>query len=508
MKGKLPILTLNGVLETTPRTRRCLALVGLVACLYLVSFWPALVAAQVLPIIVANTNDLGPGSLRAAIQVANATPGPHLIVFQIPTTDPGFNGQWFTIRPLSPLPVLTQSGTTIDGSTQTVFTGDTNASGPEIELDGTNAGAAHGLAIVAGNCSVKGLAINRFTFPNTGGVGLFGGGANVIAANFIGTDPTGSLDLGNRSGVLISGSSNNTIGGVTPQARNVISGNDSGIVIVNSAMGNLLRGNFIGTNAAGTAALGNSGFGIFINGSSNTIGGTDAGSGNIVSGNLTGIRLENTSANPAGNLVQGNFIGTDVSGNGNLGNSTHGVFINTSNNTIGGAAPAAGNVIAYNGGDGVCVHFGTGNAIRMNSISNNTDLGIDLGVGGLGCFDEGGVTPNDQGDADVGANDLQNFPNLFSASRDDGSITIRGMLRSTPDTTFTVEFFTNAACDPSGFGEGQEVLGSTVLMTNRGGVATFSVTFPTTVDEGQFITATATDPSDNSSEFSQCQIVH
>jgi len=114
------------------------------------------------------------------------------------------------------------------------------------------------------------------------------------------------------------------------------------------------------------------------------------------------------------------------------------------------------------------------------------------------------VTANDDGDGDSGPNNLQNFPVLTSATI--GSTTIEGTLNSTPDTEFRLEFFANSTCDPSGHGEGERFLGSTTVMTDGDGDASFSVTFPETVP-GEFITATATDPDNNTSEFSQCLLV-
>ena len=112
------------------------------------------------------------------------------------------------------------------------------------------------------------------------------------------------------------------------------------------------------------------------------------------------------------------------------------------------------------------------------------------------------MTPNDAGDGDAGANNLQNFPVLTSATS--GSTTIEGTLNSASNTQFRLEFFANTACDPSGFGEGETFLGSTDVTTDGSGNASFTVTFPATVPVGQFITSTATDPDNNTSEFSQC----
>jgi titin len=297
-------------------------------------------------------------------------------------------------------------------------------------------------------------------------------------------------------GVSIGGGLN-TIGGTAPGARNVISGNRVGVLP--GLNGNLVQGNFIGTDVTGTAALGNSSDGVTFGSvsNSNTIGGTAAGACNVISGNqLNGVRIAGARTN--GNVVQGNFIGTQMDGTSPLGNTGHGLLITvfTSMNTIGGTAMGAGNTIVFNGGDGVFVDStaGTNNAILSNSIFSNTGLGIDLGADG--------VTPNDPGDGDTGANNLQNFPVLTSASSSVGGTTIAGTLNSTPNTTFRLEFYSNAAGDPSGFGEGETFIGSTMVTTDGSGNNSFTVTFPITVPAGHVITATATDPGNNTSEFS------
>src|SRR5439155_164049 len=142
----------------------------------------------------------------------------------------------------------------------------------------------------------------------------------LIQGNFIGTSANGTSAIGNySSGVYISGSPNNTIGGTTASARNIISGGTqyfgAGVTINgSSASGNTVQGNYIGTDVNGTTSLANSYYGIQIaDAPSNTIGGTDAAARNIISGNgNSGI---NISGNPAsGNTVQGNFIGTAADG--------------------------------------------------------------------------------------------------------------------------------------------------------------------------------------------------
>lgn len=333
---------------------------------------------------------------------------------------------------------------------------------------------------------------------------------NNVQGNFIGTDVTGASTLGNaRDGVFISNAPSNIIGGAVSGARNVISGNSlRGVEIAGSgASGNLVQGNFIGTDVTGTADVGNFLEGILIHSGSrdNVIGGTASVARNVISGNGSGVVFLSGST---GNVVQGNFIGTDVTGTAALGNTFDGVSINaSSNSTVGGTTAGAGNVIAFNGEEGVQVFpsigTATGNAILSNSIFSNTRLGIDLSPIGV----PSGVTPNDSGDADTGPNNLQNFPALSLAVSSSGGITIAGILNSAPSTAFRVELFANAACDPSGFGEGQTFLGFTTVTTNPSGNATFSAIFVPSVAVGKLITATATDPNGNTSEFSQCLAV-
>jgi hypothetical protein len=237
-----------------------------------------------------------------------------------------------TIAPDSKLPTITDP-VTIDGYTQPGASPNTLAKGTNaklmIELDGENVveGAAllNGLEIRASDSVVRGLVINRFSgnavdISSPSLQTIVSG--NRVEGNFIGTDPTGTQDLGNRFGVFIAPSADNTVGGATPEARNLISGNGLD--------------------------------GVVIGGSAST-----------------------------GNEVIGNLIGTGASGTGALGNSRHGVSDGGFDNAIGGAEPGTANTIAFNGETGVVVHDGiTGESILGNSIFSNGSLGIDLGDDG------------------------------------------------------------------------------------------------------------------------------
>jgi titin len=317
----------------------------------------------------------------------------------------------------------------------------------------------------------------------------------IVQGNLIGTDVTGIAALGNGIGINVGPGSDggSTIGGTDPGARNVISGNDIGISTFSSGLFNSIAGNLVGTDVTGTQALGN-GIGIDLNSSGNTVGGTAAGAGNLISGNrCDGLRIAAST-----NLVQGNFIGTDVTGTAALGNGGDGVvlFEEGLRNTIGGTDPGAGNVISANGGDGISTELAF-TVIEGNLIGTDATGAGSLGNGGNGvrlAGTQGVVNTQDlvagnviafsghdgvlvdevvhnaiQGNSifssgnlgieliDHGNND-QAAP-LMACARPDG--TVAGALMSTPNTMFTIEFFANDQCNPSGFGEGQIFLGST-----------------------------------------------
>ena len=183
-------------------------------------------------------------------------------------------------------------------------------------------------------------------------------------------------------------------------------------------------------------------------------------------------------------LVISNFIG-------------HGIVLETTaqNNVIGGTNSGAGNIIVSNAAAGVAVLGGTNNAIRGNSIFGNGALGIDLG--------DDGVTLNDTTDPDTGPNQLQNFPILTSATISSNSLVLSGSLNSRANTIFQIDVFASQACDESGNGEGQAYLGARSVTNSAVGTVSFSLTLPVTVP-GRTITATATDPAGNTSEFSPC----
>ncbi|WP_419195274.1 DUF4347 domain-containing protein, partial [Novipirellula herctigrandis] len=389
-----------------------------------------------------------------------------------------------------------------------------------VDVDGTGAGnSSNGLQITnSANNQIGGIGANEGNVIGDNG-GLLGDGINIVGAgsigniivsNYIGTDPTGMIARANSTqGIYIAGGATNTmIGGPTAAHGNVISGNlNDGIELSGSTTtGHQIFNNLIGIASDGTTVLSNGQHGVnFEDAPDNVIG--SVGNGNVISGHGSfGINI--AGVNATGNTVQGNFIGTDAAATLNLGNSSGGIRFNNKNDTvipstignpsgnlIGGANTGEGNVIAYNLGDGIDVRFGTGNELRANTIYSNTGLGIDLAANG--------VTANDVGDADTGVNNLQNTPVLTSAIVTGTDLTLTGTFNSASSSTYEVDFFASSTADASGSGEAERYLGSVSIATNVSGDATISEFLSNaSVAAGEFITATATDQSGNTSEFS------
>ena len=353
----------------------------------------------------------------------------------------------------------------------------------------------NGITANSTNILIGGLtsAARNIISGNDGNAVELSGNGSKLQGNYIGTDITGTLAVENGAGVIAGG--NALIGGTVPEARNVITGSFFVNVVVGFNLAATIRGNYIGTDATGTRALSRNALGISVQETNQLIGGTTPGAGNVISGNRIGIQINGASASgPQGNIVQGNLIGLNALGTGPLPNDVTGIMISESTgNIIGGTQTGAANKIAFNGGTGISV-FGSRNVIRGNSIFSNGALGIDLGGNS--------VTANDTTDTDTGANELQNFPVLTSVQTSSGNTRIQGSLKSTPDTTFQIDFYSNAALDPLGNGEGALFFNTTPVTTNSNGDATIDVTFPQVLPTGRAITATATDPNGNTSEFS------
>ncbi|WP_435021785.1 Calx-beta domain-containing protein [Tundrisphaera sp. TA3] len=216
-----------------------------------------------------------------------------------------------------------------------------------------------------------------------------------------------------------------------------------------------------------------------------------------------GIVIEGAS----GTLVRGNYIGTDATGTSARPNGGAGIELievnppfrkSVSNNTIGGTKSIDGNLVAFNRGEGIVIRGGfdsRGNRILGNSIYGNTGIGIDLGGDG--------VTRNPVEPTGGGPNSSQPFPVVTSATSG-SSPAVRGTLTSghTGDQ-FRVEFFASETPDATGYGQGRTYLGFTTVTVNSLGTGRFSFFPEGAVAGGSYITATATDPNGNTSEFSQ-----
>jgi len=510
--------------------------------------------AQALDVTVINTNNSGAGSLRQAIMDINASIDPsNTIDFNIGGSTP------HVISPGSSLPVINKQ-VLIDGFTQSGY-----ATGvPAVVIDGSSAGSyTIGLNFNTAGCTVRGLRIQNFYYDGiritgsdctvsgchlldngdtgvylynatgciiggtdeadrniistNGYTGIYLSGAscsnNTVLGNFIGVDSTGLTALGNsQDGVRFNNANNNVIGGAALAACNVISANGfSGINVTgDSATGNVIQGNIVGLAANGSTPLPNAWIGITAGGitlysSGNTIGGTNACEGNIISGNTKyGVYINGTNA--FGNVVMGNMIGLAADGVTSAGNGFHGVYISQSaSNTIGGISSGTGNFIAYNSFSGVCVIHSNaiGNAILGNSIYSNTLLGIDLIDDGENEI-SGIVEANDfrNYDNDNGPNGLQNYPSSNSVEQSQqGHTLVSGILFSKTGVLYRVEFFASPAGDSSGYGEGRYFMGYQDVLTNTNGWGSISITLGPGMAKGHVLTATATDPENNTSEF-------
>lgn len=587
---------------------------------------------------VTTTADSGPGSLRQALTDFRLTNQPGRIAFAIPGAGP------HVIRPASALPIPTFP-LVIDGFTQPGSRPNTAAPWQPtnavhmVVLDGSLAGTSGiGLTLRGSGSVVRGLQIVRF---GTHGILLNGGQDMVVEGCTIGTDAAGAAGLGNGySGVWVDRSTRARIGGATPAARNVISGNGNYGVLVylQEASGTVIEGNFIGTTPAGTAARangfggiysgnptgmtpsptsstavdvrvggtaagagnlisGNTGFGVLLNGQAAnvptvtlgttrvegnrigtnaagtaavpntqagvavrrnatgvTIGGSEPGAGNLLSGNLDGVYLEVSTgivvegnrvgtdasgtaplgnsrigiflacadlavvrgnvvggspaggvgmscpfaAYPgAGNRVEANWIGTDPTGTADLGNGSGGIVVGQRHGTetIGGADATLGNVIAFNDGPGVFVRTSVVGpvAVRHNTVCGNAGAGLDL--------EPLGATPNDPGDADTGPNNLQNAPVVASATGDGAAtLTVTYSVDTAPASAaypLTVDLYLADAGDT----EPRTWIGQHTYATPQAS-ATTSFTPAAPVAHGASVVAVATDAAGRSSEAS------
>ena len=450
-------------------------------------FFPGILAGGTFT--VTNNASSGPGSLAQAVADANSRSeeGPQTVAFAIP-------GLGVHKIDLSNTTIWVGYSITIDGYTQPGASPNTLSVGDNavilIQLDGGGPGvsASGQLAIFGNDCVIRGLSFTGFQAPGHDfhhaaiyyGTAFPEGVRRIrIEGNFIGLEPDGVTLGGNDFGIYGFGDSGNVIGGNNPAARNVISGNGTGL----SSMGlQTIIGNYFGTNASGSGqGYGNE---VAIYGGTNFIGSGEAGAGNLITGNGIGIHSVGNA------LIQGNLIGPDAGGNTSAGNEI-GILDEGSGTTIGGMGPGEGNVIASNR-TGISVY--NQSSILSNQFYSNSLIDIDLGGDG--------PTSNDIGDQDsaapYGSNPLQNFPVIASVTRNPGTTTVSGGLNSTAATAFTLHFFANG---PSS-APGQRLLGTrTGVTTNSAGDVSFEFAFPVATTAEEFITATATDPNGNTSEF-------
>ncbi len=471
---------------------------------------------------VTNTNDSGAGSLRDAITAANAAAGADTIAFNV--SGAGCDGSGLcTIAPDSQLPSLGDA-VLVDGYTQPGASPNTNATGAinavlKIVVSGVNIPGAQGFNVQGTGATIRGLVVNggfSYTFSLSGANGK-------VQGCFVGTDVTGSTAVPNTRGVYSNGPGS-TVGGPLPADRNLIAGNQAQDIWSENTPNLTIQGNLVGTDKSGAALIGAFSGGLVVSPAR----AGDVIKGNVVAGahNTHGIYIGGGSTIDFGTVVQGNFVGTDVTGTVNLGNTFNGIVVETQQVTVGGTGAGEGNVIAFNKGAGVFLGYTSLGTIRRNPIRGNSiysnhqnpsalaTQGIDLGEssGGSGA---GGLTVNDLGDADTGPNDYQNFPLISSAvstfgeAPGGGSTTIEGRLNSLANTQFDLDFYSNDGClgRPQDFLEGRTYLGSSVVTTDGAGNATINAVLPVVLAPGEIVSATATDPEGNTSEFSQRIVV-
>jgi len=370
-----------------------------------------------------------------------------------------------------------------------------------------------GNVLSGGNCGV------RIDGPATGNVVI----GNTLSGPFWGVEVRSPTCCPGNEAV------DNRIGGPTPAERNVIAGSGKygeegfpvgGQVTVQYSTGTIVEGNYIGVLADGqTVPASQRGpVGVEVRSSpgtivrDNVISGIRVVGSNHYAGQVFGIAV-NVMGDSGGTVLAGNLVGVGADGAtptsppnraGVVASywSVDGMPVVPGPVRIGGQAPGEGNVIAHSELAGVRVDS-QHKQVRVsgNSIDANGGLGIDLSavVGGAG------VTPNDPGDADEGGNRLQNFPTLLTADLVGNQVHVVGTIETSPASTLTIELFASPACDPSGFGEGRQFLGTTTVVTDGAGNAAFDVTLPVAVAPGSSVTATATlEPSGATSEFSAC----
>lgn len=338
--------------------------------------------------------------------------------------------------------------------------------------------------------------------------------SNSIWGNYLGLTANGNVAVtGTQYGVLLYAGYANSIGGTNAGAGNVIYGKQGGVSLVTTnTHHNVVQGNLIGLTASGGFLATNVFFGVsMVQAQSNRVGGAGAAARNVImcgpgnaGGNGAGIQLYQS--NTVGNVVQGNYINVGPDGvsprkfTPNAGTGVD-VFLTRDGNTIGGTNAGEGNIIAHLS-YGIVV-FGSnatrtaifGNTVYSNVWNGAPNIGIDLAPEGIGAD---GTTPNDPvPDSDVGPNRLQNFPVLTNAISEPGSTRVQGYLASATNTRYRIEFFYSDTTNA----EGRYYLGATNILTANNGTGTFTAILGGYAATSKYLTATATDTNNNTSEF-------
>ncbi len=479
----------------------------------------------------ACTAAAGDCSLRGAITAANATPALDLIAFNIPTSDAGYQlttQHWRIAVGETSLPTI-ETPLTIDGYTQAGALANTNSPAQgglntvlKIELSPLKPPTGIGLFIGqntpggGATMTLRGLAINSFGNQ----VVLNGASAHRIEGCFFGTNISGTLaaispSLNSGVGLALVGSGAYVIGGTQPAARNLVSGLTAGIVGQERLDGLQVQGNLIGTDATGTQAIGNLHEGFYAYGSlTNTlIGGSDPAARNVIAASgwsALNFRARGAVVSYAGTRIEGNYLGTDVTGTRALGNGRD-LFPDTPRATInffdgescqiniGGPAPGQANLIAFGHDAGIHSRC-RGLSSSANRFYNNRGLAIDLSPTDF----SDGTTANDANDADEGGNRLQNFPEFTVPN---GFLPNGGLFTSVQyrvdsalanaSYPITVHFY-RGAC-----GGGSEKLMQTDVYTAAQAQSMKTITL-NSPDGGNMLplVATAIDAAGNNSEFS------
>lgn len=393
-----------------------------------------------------------------------------------------------------------------------------------IEIDGVNAGNVPGLKIDGSNAAgtiIEGLVINSSANPvccNHAGIeirNLTGGPATIIRGNFLATDTTGSQrrPRGSRSLLIWQGSSNVVVGSdtggeIVPAERNLISGTNANGVEISGASNISIRGNLIGTNASGTAPLTNNNAGVFADFLTDGV-----ISDNILSGNNShglGLRTANTV------LIERNRVGTNAAGDAALPNHGGGIHVyeNPNFTTANINVDINDNLVTWNNcfncSGGIVVGLlnaaSSTQAIRLSRNRVFANMGLEIDLATPNVTNNGlvfGLTPNDPDDTDTGPNTLQNFPELSAAGLAGDQLTVDVSFDSEASKSFTFEFFQASECDDSGHGGAEVFLGDAAGATDPNGDYAGQVVL-TLQGSGNYVTATATNTENGTSEFSAC----